>query len=159
MLEIAVAIGGNVGKLAGIARRDRKRAPMQILDRAEISTETGVARDFRGRPGQRQVTLLATNAWREACEDLGAHIPWTTRRANLLVEGVDLRSTVGAVLRIGAVRLLVTGEVDPCSRMDEQYPGLAKALQPHWRGGVSCAVVSGGQVAIGDSVVLEAAEA
>jgi MOSC domain-containing protein YiiM len=56
------------------------------------------------------------------------------------------------------VRLRITGEVDPCSRMDEQYPGLTKALQPEWRGGISCTVLQGGPVALGDTVTLQPAE-
>ena len=51
-----------MGRLEGIARRDRKRAPMQTLDRAHISTETGVAKDFRGKPGDRQVTVISASA-------------------------------------------------------------------------------------------------
>lgn len=145
-----------MGRLSGIARRDGKRAPMQVLESADISAETGVARDSRGRPGKRQVTVISAAAWREACKDLGREIPWTTRRANLLVDDIQLPKAAGAVLHIGAVRLLVTGEVDPCSRMDEQCPGLTKALQPDWRGGVSCTVLAGGAVALGDDVALQA---
>ena len=55
-----------MGRLTGIARRDRSRAPMQTLDRAEISTATGVAQDFRGKPGRRQVTVISAEAWRQA---------------------------------------------------------------------------------------------
>lgn len=143
-----------MGILCGIARRDRKRAPMEILDRAEISAETGVALDSRGKPGKRQVTVISAAAWRDACSELGKEVPWIARRANLLVEGIDLPETTGVVLQIGAVRLLVTGELDPCSRMDEQCPGLTAALQPGWRGGVSCTVLAGGPVAVGDSVAL-----
>lgn len=144
-----------MGRLAGIARRDSKRAPMQMLDRAEISTETGVARDFRGKPGPRQVTVISATAWRDACAEVDAELPWTTRRANLLVEDFELPKTTGAVLRVGSVRLRITGELDPCSRMEEQCAGLKAALQPDWRGGVSCAVISGGPVALGDDVELE----
>ncbi len=147
-----------MGLLSGIARRDGKRAPMQTLDQAEISAETGVALDSRGKPGKRQVTVISADAWRDACSELGKELPWTTRRANLLVEGIDLPETTGAVLQIGGVRLLVTGEVDPCSRMDEQCPGLTAALQPGWRGGVSCTVLAGGAVAVGDRVTLRPAE-
>lgn len=147
-----------MGKLNGIARREKKRAPMETLERAEISTASGVANDSRGKPGKRQVTVISAAAWRDACSELGKEVPWTARRANLLVEGVDLPETTGAVLQIGAVRLLVTGEVDPCSRMDEQCPGLTAALQPGWRGGVSCTVLAGGSVAVGDSVALLPAE-
>lgn len=144
-----------MGTLTGIARRERKRAPMETLEQAGISHEAGVAEDSRGKPGKRQVTVIAAAAWRDACRDLGREIPWTTRRANLLVEGVDLPRTTGAILTIGAVKLLITGEVDPCSRMDEQYAGLTSALQPEWRGGVSCSVLEAGRVALGDSVTLE----
>jgi len=143
-----------MGCLEGIARRDRKRAPMQVLEHAEISAETGVARDFRGKPGQRQVTVLSASAWRAACADLGRDVAWTIRRANLLVDGIELLQTAGCIIRIGPVRLLVTGEVDPCSRMDEQCPGLTNALKPDWRGGVSCTVLEGGPVSLGDAVSL-----
>ena len=128
---------------------------MQTLDGAEISMQTGVAMDFRGKPGKRQVTVISADAWRQACRELQNDIPWTTRRANLLVDDFELPKTIGAVLKIGQVRLRITGEVDPCSRMDEQCPGLTKALQPDWRGGVSCSVLQGGLVALGDEVVTE----
>ena len=44
-----------MGRLAGIARREEKRAPMETLEQAEVSDQTGVARDFRGKPGKRTV--------------------------------------------------------------------------------------------------------
>lgn len=144
-----------MGTLNGIARREKKRAPMETLERAEISTETGVARDSRGKPGKRQVTVVSAAAWRAACRDLGQEVPWTARRANLLVDGIELPETTGGILRIGPVKLLINDEVDPCSRMDEQYAGLTRALQPDWRGGVACTVLEGGCVALGDSVTLE----
>lgn len=147
-----------MGTLTGIARRERKRAPMETLERAEISKDSGVAEDSRGKPGKRQVTVVSAAAWRDACRDLGQDIPWTARRANLLVDGIDLPDTTGAILTVGRVRLLITGEVDPCSRMDEQYAGLTRALQPEWRGGVSCTVLEGGSVALGDDVTMQRAE-
>ena len=58
----------------------------------------------------------------------------------------------GGEIRIGAVRLQVTGETDPCSRMEEQCAGLKAALQPDWRGGVCCRVLQDGAVRIGDTV-------
>jgi MOSC domain-containing protein YiiM len=144
-----------MGRLTGIARRDRKRAPMETLERADISTETGVALDFRGKPGPRQVTVISARAWKDACVELQKEIPWTTRRANLLVADFELPRSIGAILKIGPVRLRITGEVDPCSRMEEQCPGLKQALQPDWRGGVSCAVLEGGAVALGDEVMMD----
>lgn len=125
---------------------------MRELDEAQVSMETGVADDFRGRPGDRQVTLISSAVWRQVCTELDRELPWTTRRANFLVDGVELPREPGAIIEVGPVRLRVTMETDPCSRMDEQCPGLREALTPDWRGGVCCRVLSGGKVARGDSV-------
>lgn len=141
-----------MGRLVGIARRERKRAEMEILEDAEISAQTGVANDFRGKPGERQVTVISAEAWAAVCKDLGQQIPWTTRRSNLFVEDVQLPQRTGDVIEIGGVRLRVTMEVDPCSRMEEQYEGLKAALSPEWRGGVACTVLRGGSVRLGDGV-------
>lgn len=147
-----------MGKLIGIARRDTKRAPMQELDSADIHVETGVALDFRGKPGMRQVTVLSARAWHEVCSELGADIHWTTRRANLLVDDIDLPTLSGGLLRVGDVQLLINAETDPCSRMDDQCPGLRDALKPDWRGGVCCRVIQGGVIALGDAVSYLAAD-
>jgi len=143
-----------MGKLAGIARRDAKRAPMQTLEEADITTASGVAGDFRGKPGKRQVTVISARAWRAVCRDLGQDLPWTMRRSNLLVDCMDLPQRAGDILTIGEARLQVTMEADPCSRMDEQHDGLRAALASEWRGGVACTVLADGHVAIGDEVSL-----
>lgn len=141
-----------MGRLAGIARREQKRAPMETLESAEITPASGVANDSRGKPGNRQVTLLSARAWRDACNEIGADAPWTTRRSNLLTEDLELPKAAGIIIAIGDVRLRTTIEIDPCSRMDEQVAGLTKALQPDWRGGIGCEVIQGGTVSVGDEV-------
>ncbi|MDX1404847.1 MAG: hypothetical protein R3192_09925 [Woeseiaceae bacterium] len=143
-----------MGRLIGIARRDAKRAPMELLDSAEVSDRTGVANDFRGKPGKRTVTVISAAVWREVCKELGREIPWTTRRANLLVDDLELPQRAGPIIEIGDVRLKVMMEVDPCSRMDEQCQGLREILKPDWRGGVGCSVVSGGSITLGDKVAI-----
>ena len=147
-----------MGRLVGIARREQKRAEMEILENADVSEQTGVARDFRGKAGERQVTVVSKEAWATVCEDLGKQIPWTTRRANFLVEDCELPQRTGDVLDIGGVRLQVTMEVDPCKRMEEQYEGLRDAMTPDWRGGVACTVLKGGPVQLGDDVSVLAAD-
>ena len=59
---------------------------------------------------------------------------------------------MGKILRIGDAELVVTGETDPCSRMDEQQRGLTTALTPQWRGGISCDVIKPGAIKIGDQI-------
>ena len=126
-------------RLLAIAVRRRSRGAMQELAAAAVTREGGVADDFRGRSGRRQVTVLSLESWQAACREAGnPKLPWTTRRANLLVTGVDLAKA--GVLRIGEVELEVTGETAPCERMDEAFAGLRAALQPAWRGGVTCRV-------------------
>lgn len=144
-----------MGKLLNIAVRDASRAPMQSLQDAEITVSSGVAHDYRGTRENRQVTVLVREAWEAACADLGEDLPWTTRRANLLIEGVDLQESAGSHLCVGPVRLQITGETLPCSRMDEARQGLQAALAPAWRAGVTCRVLEGGTVRIGDPVRIE----
>jgi MOSC domain-containing protein YiiM len=38
--------------------------------------------------------------------------------------------------------------------MDIQQDGLRKALKPDWRAGVSCRVLAGGKIKVGDAVRL-----
>lgn len=140
------------GRLLGIAIRQKSRAPMMEQGTIEINGEAGCAGDSRGKPGDRQVTVMAREDWEAACGELARELPWTTRRANLLVEGLPLRETTGLQLTIGNVVLEITGETDPCGRMDELAPGLCGALQPNWRGGVCCRVLQAGVVSVGDQV-------
>ncbi len=139
--------------LQGIAYRTASRAPMQLIDQCEVSLEEGVHTDTRGKPGKRQVTLLAADSWSQACAELEMNLPWTTRRANLLLSGVTFGpDDVGRQVRIGEVLLEITGETAPCHRMDEQHEGLTVILEPGWRGGVCCRVLSPGRIAVGDPV-------
>lgn len=143
-----------MGKLLGIAYRDGSRQPMREIDATKISLTAGVASDSRGRKhGPRQVTVLCAEKWRAACDELGAELSWTTRRANLLVNGLSIGpECVGRTLRVGTALLRITIETDPCSRMDEQYKGLKRALMPDWRGGACCEVVQDGDIGVGDTV-------
>ena len=145
-----------MGILLGIATRERPKGPMKLHERAPITKAGGVEDDFRGRSPGRSVVVLTREGWEAACQDLGQSVDWTTRRANLLVEGVNLTEQTGERLRVGEVVLEVTGECDPCQRMETAVAGLRAALETDWRAGVMCVVVSEGSVAIGDAVALGA---
>ena len=149
-----------MGVLAGIARHARPRGPIDVLDVAAVSVESGLAGDYRGavKPGgrgRRQVSLIERADWDAAMADLGVDHHWSARRANLLVDGLDLPQRPGARLRIGAVLLEITRECDPCSRMEEIEPGLKAALSPDWRGGALAKVIEGGRIAVGDAITVE----
>ena len=128
---------------------------MRELASAQVSTECGLEDDFRGRPGPRQITVLSEEQWNDACHALERPLPWTTRRANFLVKGICFPAAIGQMLRIGEeVVLEVTGETEPCGRMEEVASGLRDALAPQWRGGVTCRVVASGRVALDQPVTL-----
>ncbi len=142
--------------IRAIAKRDQRRAPMQEVPAGDITVEAGLVGDFKGAKHKtRQITILAKEDWQNALADLSlsaGDLHWTTRRANLLCEGLRLPRVKGAILTIGAVKLEVTGQTHPCRRMDEAHPGLLKALAPQWRGGVTCTVLSPGRVALEDEI-------
>jgi len=142
------------GEVLGIARRSKSREPMETPNEVIVTIEAGVDGDCHGSEPDRQVTVISADSWRDACRDLGITVPWTMRRANLLLGGIDLRETSGAMISIGDVQLEVVEENPPCRVMDIQQIGLRKALKPDWRAGVTCRVRSGGMLRVGDSVRL-----
>lgn len=151
------------GKLIGIARRGRPRAAMETTESALVSVERGIGGDYAGvrrgqSSGRRQVTMPPVEGWWAACRDLDAELPWTCRRANLLIEGLELAGQTGGHLEIGQLRLEITSETDPCERMEAQHPGLMAALAPDWRGGVTCRVLDAGCIELGDTVHFVPAE-
>ena len=147
-----------MGKVEDIARRKKIRAPMETLNTVTVDEKTGLVGDIRGGALKRQVTILSAEAWNSVCEELKTELPWTTRRANILVSGIKLPQESGYQIQIGEVLLEVTRQTDPCERMDEQYLGLTNALMPDWRGGVCCSVVRGGNIMNGDKVTFYSKE-
>ena len=142
-----------MSRLKAIAIKKRPRADMEVIDNAQITVANGIVGDFRGSQRGRQVTIMSESAWQRACREIEAELPWTFRRANLLVDDIEFdASWIGKSLRIGETELVVTGETDPCSRMDAQQPGLTAALTPEWRGGICCDVVKPGVIKIGDQL-------
>jgi len=142
------------GKLLGIAIKVAKRAPMILKKEAIVTTEKGVEGDHRGKPGNRQVTVISQESWDKACQGLNQSLPWTARRANLLVDGITLENFTGSFLKIGQLILEITGETEPCHRMDEFYHGLREVLIPEWRGGVTCKVIKSGQIKLDDTIII-----
>ncbi|TNE57833.1 MAG: MOSC domain-containing protein [Alphaproteobacteria bacterium] len=141
-------------KIAGIARALKPRQPMEELSSVAITVEKGLEGDRRGALPGAQVTLVSEEAWARACAEVGQDLPWTTRRANILIRGQDFNESTGMEVRIGEVHLRVTQETDPCSMMETAQEGLRAALTPEWRGGARCEVLSGGTVCVGDEVVI-----
>jgi len=146
--------GTSLGQLEAIWIKRAHRGPMDPVRQARLVEGKGVSGSV-DRSRRRQVTILSREAWDACMEELGADLDPSTRRANLLVAGVELEDTRNRVLRIGDARLLIGGEVTPCERMEEAYPGLQAAMRPHWRGGAFAQVLADAEIQVGDRVEWE----
>jgi MOSC domain-containing protein YiiM len=102
--------------------------------------------------GKRQVTIMDLERWLELTDRLDADADTSARRANLVIDSLDLFDSRGKTLRIGTTRLHIVGETRPCERMDDVSPGLQAAMRERWGGGVFAEVIDGGAIAVGDEV-------
>jgi MOSC domain-containing protein YiiM len=74
-------------------------------------------------------------------------------RENVTVAGADVHSwPVGQRVKVGDALFEITMVCDPCRRMDELRTGLRALLED--RRGMLAHVVEGGEVAVGDEIVL-----
>jgi MOSC domain-containing protein YiiM len=138
--------------LIGIAKAPQLLEDMQELQEAEITIESGLQGDARGKKRQRQISILFEEDWKDACNDLGTNLSWLTRRANLFINNMRSPRTPGTLVKIGDVKLEVCQETEPCDLMDKQYQGLQEKLVTEWRGGVCCNVRSSGHIKLGDLI-------
>jgi MOSC domain-containing protein YiiM len=120
----------------------------------ELVAGRGVA-ESADQGGRRQVTLIEREIWDALMRELGSAAGPDTRRANVLVSGIDLRASRGRALRLGQALVRVAGEVKPCERMEEAVPGLRALMYPDWRGGAFAEILECGAIAIGDAVTWE----
>jgi MOSC domain-containing protein YiiM len=139
------------GRVEAIWIKRFRRGPMDPAGSAQLVAGRGIVGNAN-QGGKRQVTLISREAWDAVMQELGEHVPPETRRANLLVSGIDLANTRGRVLRVGRCRLRIYGETKPCWQMEEAHVGLQSALRPRWRGGAFAEVLDDGPIAVGDRV-------
>jgi len=142
------------GRIERLWVKRAHRGAMDARDSIELVEGRGVE-GSADRGGRRQVTILEREVWEELMRALGSDAGPETRRANVLVSGIDLRASRGRVLRIGATRVRVAGEVKPCERMEEAVTGLRALMYPEWRGGAFAQILEGGTVTVGDAVAWE----
>ncbi len=142
------------GRLAAIALRPERYKDMVEVSHGRVLMETGLEGDHSGKRKDRLISILSRESWEETCESLSppVQLPWLTRRANLLVEGIRLPRSKGAILQLGPVHLEITHQTYPCGRMENAQPGLLKALAKDWRGGVLCKILKDGTLSVGDTV-------
>lgn len=102
--------------------------------------------------GRRQVTLIEAERWKQMMSELHADLDPSARRANLLVEGIDLGESREKLLAVGPCVIRILGETKPCERMEQALPGLRASMSAPWNGGAYGEIVTGGPVRVGDAV-------
>jgi len=142
------------GRLLAIWVKPARGAPLEAREEAELVAGRGMVGNAH-QGGKRQVSILDIGAWATLTQELGDDLPPETRRANLLLEGVQLAGIRGRVLRIGECRLRILGQTTPCRQMDAARAGLARAMLTNWRGGSYGTVIAGGRIQVGDPVAWE----
>ena len=139
------------GKLEGIWLKTAHGGAMQKVSAASLVQGKGIKgnADFGGR---RQVSIVEKENWELLCSQMGQELEPSVRRANLMVSGVRLIDSESKVLQIGAIRIRVHGETQPCHQMDQACYGLREKMALMWRGGVWGDVLDEGQIEVGDEV-------
>ncbi|MBO0719810.1 MAG: MOSC domain-containing protein [Blastocatellia bacterium] len=139
------------GKLNKIWIKRMKRGPMDSVESAQIIAGRGLQGNAN-QGGRRQVTLIEQEIWEKLMEQFESDLPPSTRRANLMISGIDLANSRGRILHVGECRIRVYGETKPCERMDEALPGLKDAMFGCWRGGAFGEALDDGRINVGDEV-------
>lgn len=155
--DVTGARGRSAARIERIWVKRATGGPMDPVETALLEAGRGI-RGNANRRGRRQVTIIARERWVELMAQLGVDLDPGTRRANLLISGLDLEKSRGRIMRVGATRLRINGETRPCEQMEEAHAGLQAAMRERWGGGVFAEVLDGGAINVGDVVAWEPAE-
>jgi MOSC domain-containing protein YiiM len=145
------------GTVAAIYVSARARVLPVAVDTARAVAGRGLEGDryFDGkgsfshwRGSGRALTLVEA----EALEDVG--LDFAAARRNVVVRGVALNDLVGVRFRVGEVECLGRRLCEPCRHLEklEKRDGLMRELAG--RGGLRADVLAGGEVAVGDPLVV-----
>ncbi len=141
-----------MAELTAIGNRKIKSGPMFEVHNVRVTKAEGVTLGLPRRASSRQITVLCEEQWQQACKALNIILPWTARRANLLISGIQFNAEhIGKVIHIGQLQLLITGETEPCFKMDLVHSGLCNALN-NFKAGVTCKVLNDADIQIGDNI-------
>ena len=140
----------NEGSVVSMRLNVGSRKPMKEVDRARVITGQGIEGDRHlkedGSRSRRQILLMDRETLGDFSLDDGII------RENITVVGMDFASLeAGDRVSIGEdVVLEITGECEPCARMDEIRSGLQHELDG--RRGMLAYAENGGLISVGDVI-------
>ncbi len=144
-----------IGKVEWIGIAPEKRGPIGSQQSVELVAGAGIVGEHHyreGSPSQRQVTLIqhehlpviAALMKQEAVD------PAALRR-NIAVSGINIAALNARTFSIGDAVLKGTGDCVPCELMENTL-GVGGYASMVAHGGITCIVLTGGTVNVGDSV-------
>ena len=97
--------------------------------------------------------------WQLAAKEIGVDAIGNLTRRNIVTRGVPLIDLLGREFTVGNVRMRGIRLFEPCGHLVAvtKMPAIFKALEH--RSGLKAAVLSDGEIQVGDAVVLESASA
>lgn len=146
------------GRVEWIGLRAARRSPMLAVDNAVAIAGRGLEGDHRSEktPGSgRQLTIISREFIAQTEHFLGCDLidPGLLRR-NLVVSGINLHALRYQRFSIGDAVFEAGALCHPCSRMEAALgKGGVAAMLGH--GGLCCKILTGGSIAIGDSVLVQ----
>jgi MOSC domain-containing protein YiiM len=145
----------HAGKVEWLSYRPgpTSRGDIKVVEEILVSEKNGIEGDrYKGTNRKRQVTLIQAEHIEAVCKILKIDkIDPILLRRNIVVSGINLLAFNDLEFSIGEVVLKMTGYCHPCSRMEQNLgKGGYNAMRGH--GGITCMVVKGGKIKIGDEV-------
>lgn len=87
------------GTLLNVWIKPARGEPMAAVETAKVFADSGLVGNS-DQGGSRQITVLSAERWADVEADLGRTVEPSARRANLLVDGVELADTTGRTLQV-----------------------------------------------------------
>jgi MOSC domain len=99
----------------------------------------------------RELTLIATEALAALDEEFDIQVSPAESRRNIATRGIDLNRLVGRRFTVGAVECEGIELCEPCRTLERlTQSGVIRGLVH--RGGLRAAILTGGEIAVGDQV-------
>jgi MOSC domain-containing protein YiiM len=119
--------------------------PVEAVD----VTAEGIVGDRYGNT--RDLTLIEAEALEGLLADTGIELSAAESRRQVLTRGIRLNDLVGERFAVGGVECVGQEWCEPCSHLQSvTQPGVLSGLVH--RGGLRADIVSGGRIAVGDTV-------
>ena len=138
------------GRVESIHVVAEKGGPPAARERVNVVAGRGIEGD-RKFDSNHDLTLVEAEALEGLTEDTGIELGPGESRRQVMTRGVSLNELVGKRFRVGELECVGEELCEPCDHLQSlTKPGVLRGLVH--RGGLCAEVLSGGEIAVGDSV-------